>query len=144
MTTIIKSIRPKRFTQVSPTLTASAARQNMKQFLEEIREEMEQNYLEVPESDQYNRTGELLAGWSEPGALQVNADGSQGTLVNEVPHAVYVQGPRGGGRGPGQRQSQHNRSLGWKSITDVANRKRKQYLQIMNRAYKGGIIVGVD
>lgn len=143
MTTIIKSIRPKRFTQVSPTLTASASRQNMKQFLEEIRQEMEENYLDVPPSSEYNRTGRVLAGWSEPDALQVSADGSQGTLVNEVPYAVYVQGPRGGGRGSGQRQSSHNRSLGWKSITDVANAKRKQYLQIMNRAYKGGIIVGI-
>lgn len=142
MTAIIKAIRPRRFTQVSPTLTAGGARLNMKQFLEEIREEMEQNYLEVKESNEYRRTGELLAGWSEPDALQVSADGSVGTLINEVPYAVYVQGPRGGGRGPGQRQSRHNRSLGWKSITDVANAKRKQYLQVMNRAYKGGIIVG--
>lgn len=142
MTTIIKSIRPRRFTQVSPTLTASASKQNMKQFLEEIREEMEENYLSVPESQEYDRTGKLLAGWSEPDALTVSPDGSVGTLVNETPYAVYVQGPRGGGRGPGERQSQHNRSLGWKSITDVANAKRKQYLQIMNRAYKGGIIVG--
>lgn len=84
----------------------------------------------------YQRTRQLMEGWLNA-EISVSADGGEGILINRVPWATVAQGPRGGGRGPGARQSQLMRKLGWQSITDVTRKRAKLYQQIMNRAVQG-------
>lgn len=87
----------------------------------------------------YKRTYNLQRSWR----TVVAPDASYGLVFTDPgnpasKYAVFAQGPRGGGRGIGARQTRRMRSLGWKSITDVARERAKQYPTVMNRALKGG------
>lgn len=91
-------------------------------------------------SRRYKRTEILKKSWK----IILTPDGTNGFLINDAkqkgrPYAVFVQGPVGGGRGIGQRQTRLNRSKGWKSITDVTRARRKEFTTVMNRAVKGGV-----
>lgn len=81
--------------------------------------------------DKRNKSENMRGSWH----IDVNHDGSLGTLFNTASYAVYVQGPRGHGRGPGQRQAKKMRDRGWRSITDVARETYKEFTIVMNRAY---------
>lgn len=107
----------------------------MRRYLQGIAKEMEK-YPPKQNPGGYRRTHKLQEGWRRA-IIRVSADGATGELINPVPWAVYAQGPRGGGRGRGQRQTRLMRSLGWTSITDVSRKNAKRFQQIMNRALIG-------
>lgn len=139
----LKAIHPKRLQLVDATLTSARMRAGMKKYLELVAEEMQKYPPQRPKikySDKpwlrrrRRRTNKLKNGWKNPNAIKVSQDGSSGTLTNSVEYAVHVQGPRGGGREAYERQTQRSRDAGWQSITDVARRTRKEFVQIMNRS----------
>lgn len=133
MTVVLEVIRPKKYQLVDPQLVRSAVRRNMRQYLEEVKSILEYDYHLVPPGRTYIRTYNLQLGWE----VHVYNDGASGALTNDTPYAVFVQGPRGGGRSEGQRQSQMQRSRGWQSITDIARTTRPRFIQLMNRSVKG-------
>lgn len=88
--------------------------------------------VRVSRRGRYRRTKKLQKGWKIlPQGVGVSF------LYNDTPYSVYVQGPRGGGRGIGKRQTARNRAVGWKSVSDVARARVKEYPQLMNRAIEG-------
>lgn len=131
----LQAIRPKRFQQIEPTRTAVNLRRSMRRYLQGIAKELEK-YPTQANPNGYQRTNQLAEGWRNA-TIRVSADGSVGELINPVRWAVYAQGPIGGGRGKGQRQTRLMRSLGWTSITDVTRKNAKRFQQIMNRALSG-------
>lgn len=133
----LRSIRPKKFQQLNPERSRQNVRRSMRTYLKDIAKEMEK-YPPKRHPGGYQRTFVLQQGWKNA-HIEVSADGSQGILINEVPWAVIAQGPKGGGRGPGQRQSRLMRQLGWTSITDVSRKSAKRYQEIMNRALTGSV-----
>lgn len=130
MAVTLKAIRPKKFKNLDPTRTKANVRKGMQNYLESVKKQLQ----EYPEQKNtaYTRRYRLKRGWT----IAKN-DGTEGLLVNGIWYAVYAQGPRGGGRGKGERQTQIMRSLGWKSISDIARETRPRFKQIMNRAVKG-------
>lgn len=103
----------------------------MREYLNQIKDELNKGYQTVPESPRYYRTFNMYTGW----ITKVNYNGSEGELINIEPYAVYVVGPRGGSRGKGERQSRMQRERGWEGITDVTKRTKKNFVFLMNRAY---------
>lgn len=142
MSISLRAITPKRHLIGSPQSIKNNLRKEMVLYLLEVQAQMVQ-YPPKQERSQsgrrYKRTYKLGLGWLAPGAIDVNHDGTNGTLINRVPYAVYAQGPRGGGRGKGNRQTTYMRRIGWQSITDVARKTRKRYATLMNRAVKGSV-----
>lgn len=131
----LRAIRPNRFKQLNPQRSTQNVKRSMRRYLEGIAKEMEK-YPPKRNPGGYQRTFELQRGWKDP-IITIAPDGSSGTLVNPVKWATVAQGPHGGGRGPGQRQSRIMRSLGWQSITDVTRKSARQYRELMNRALTG-------
>lgn len=107
----------------------------MRRYLRGIAKEMEK-YPPKRNPGGYKRTYRLQEGWRNP-IIRIAPDGSYGELLNPVSWAVYAQGPHGGGRGKGQRQTRLMRSLGWTSITEVTHKNAKRFRQIMNQALLG-------
>ena len=100
-------------------------------YLKLVRDILRGDYGSVPPSPRYTRTYSIYNNWH----IYVSPDGSEGTLVNTTPWAVYVQGPRNvGGRGIGERQTAVMRARGWQSITDVARQTRPAFKQLLNRS----------
>lgn len=127
----LKAITPKKFQVIDPTKTTLALRKEMTAYLELVKKQL-QDYP-AQKRFKYVRTYNLKRGWS----IIISPDGTDGMLVNGIKYAVYVQGPRGGGRGRGEAQLARMRKLGWPSITDVARRTRPLFPTVMNRALKG-------
>lgn len=162
MGVILQAITPKRMFVDTNVLTKSI-KANMKQYTDSVKEELQKYPPEVPPQQRmspgnrvraeqaaamrgeefsapgrwrrYKRTKRLQGGWKSV----VTPDGSQGFVFNDVKYAVFVQGPKGGGRGVGQRQTKLNRSRGWKSISDISRAKAKEFETLMNRSVKGSI-----
>jgi hypothetical protein len=130
MPVALRAITPQRIFRITPREIAPNLRVAMETYLREVRTQLRQY---PPPSRQYQRTFRLRRGWH----ININPDGSRGELLNSTPYAVYVQGPRGGGRGIGERQTRRNRIKGWLSVTDVARLTRKRFDTIVNRAVKG-------
>ena len=126
----LKAIRPKRFNLIDPGRTIANIKKSQKRYLEEVKRQLNAGYSDVTPSPRYTRTNKLRDGW----IIEVSTDGSTGTLKNRAAHAVYAVGPRGGGRGRGERQAAFQRQRGWKSISDVARETRPRYVQLMNRS----------
>lgn len=135
MPTKLTAIRPKRFNLIDPPRLAANTRRSMKRYLQSVALQMTV-YPPNP-GVSYQRTRQLSNGWLSESSIRINQDGSEGTLTNPVKWAVYAQGPYGGGRGVGERQTARMRRLGWQSITDVARRTRPLYKELMNRALVG-------
>jgi hypothetical protein len=133
MTVTLQAIRPSRFDLISPERTQANVRRSMKRYLNEVKKILQENYNTVPTSPNYTRTHDLQQGWE----VSVSPDGSQGFLFNETPYAVFVQGPKGGGRGTGSRQTAAMRNRGWLSISDVARVTRPRFNELMNRSIQG-------
>lgn len=133
MTVKLEAIRPKKFALIDPDRTRANVRRSMKRYLDEIKAILQNNYYSVPNSKTYQRTHDLQRGWR----ITMSADGTDGFLYNDVDYAVFAQGPRGGGRGKGERQAQHMRARGWLSITDVARDTAPRFKQLMNRSVQG-------
>lgn len=131
MPVILKAITPKRVYKFDENKLKSDVRRNMTTYLNDVKRQLQQ--YPPQRNHTYQRTERLKRGWQ----VLVTADGSEGYLINDVRYAVYAQGPRGGGRGIGARQTRLMHSLGWPSITDVARATRKNYVDLMNRAVKG-------
>jgi hypothetical protein len=113
------------------------ASRGIRRYLEKVRDELRAGYDSVHENyNKYKRTDELYNSFH----IAIDANGQGGWLTNDATdkngklYAVYVIGPKGGGRGPGERQSQLQRQRGWPSITDVARRNKPFYRDVMNRA----------
>lgn len=68
----------------------------------------------------YRRTGDLGRNWRLRGPRR---SGTRiiAEAVNNIPYAVYVEGPRTGGRG--QRQTDVMRRKGWQNVTDETRRE---------------------
>lgn len=137
MTISLRAIRPKRFQLIDPIRTQVNVRRGIRRYLERVRDDLREGYDTVPEDyTKYKRTDELYYGFR----IVIDANGQGGTLYNDAKdkrgraYAVYVIGPKGGGRGIGERQSQLQRRRGWPSITDVARRNRPLFKQLMNRS----------
>lgn len=136
----MKSITPRRLFKMNGPAFVSASRANMRLYLKTVAIQM-RKYPPQQGNSNYVRTGLLKEGWSDA-SIQVNADGSEGTLINPVEYAGFVQGPRRHGERTeesGSHQSDRNRKLGWESITDVARRTRPYFENLMNRSIKAGI-----
>lgn len=131
----LKSIRPKRFQFVDPVRAVANVRRQQRRYAQAVAKKMEE-YPPKQNPGGYQRTYQLKRGWAKP-QITVSFDGSTMTMVNPVAWAVYAQGPRGGGRGKGERQTARMRALGWQSITDVARETAPLYAQLMNRAIRG-------
>jgi hypothetical protein len=131
----LQAIRPQKFQQLNPTRTAYNLRRSMRRYLQGIAKEM-QKYPPQANPNGYHRTYKLHDGWAEA-IIHIAPDGSYGELINPVKWAVYAQGPYGGGRGKGERQTRLMRLLGWVSITDVTRKNAKRFQEIMNRAIQG-------
>lgn len=127
---VLQSISTKRFASLDSARITGSVRTNMRRYLEAVKRIMQEDYGRVPPGKTYVRTGLLGDSW----VITVSADGAEGTLENTAEYGVFVQGPRGGGRGPGERQAQQLRSRGWKSISDVVRDQHASYVGIMNRS----------
>lgn len=133
----LESITPKQ-RAIALQTTTRGLRQGMRQYLVEVRREL-MEYPPPKTPTTYTRTGELRRGWAEA-SLDISADGTEGTIVNEVPYAGYVQGPRkfkgldedviGGNE---VIQTNMHAQTGWKSVSDVARKTAPRFRQIMNR-----------
>lgn len=131
----LRAIRPTKFRLIDPAKTEQEIRGGLRQYLNEVKTILQADYGKVAPSPNYTRTGKTGAGW------QVSVPShNYGELTNVTPYAVFVQGPFGGGRGIGSRQTRLNRSKGWQSITDVARSTSKRYAQIMNRSIQPRIL----
>lgn len=126
------SIRPKRFQLIDPDRTAANVRRAQYRYLRAVAARLAIYPPKHPGS-RYVRTFRLQHSWDNP-RIDVSADGSTATMVNPLFYAGYAEGPRGGGRGIGERQTRLMRSRGWPSISDVAREMRPAYKQLMNRA----------
>ena len=134
----LRAIRPKRFRVIDPIRTETEVRAGIRIYLEEVKQELQNDYNKVPPGRTYKRkgySGGVRGGWK----ISVPSH-NYGLLINDVPWAVYVQGPFGGGRGKGSRQARNMRSRGWQSITEVSRRTRKHFEQLMNRAVHPRVI----
>jgi hypothetical protein len=132
MTTVLKAIRPRRLQLVDPDHVYSNVSHGLEAYLNSVKKKMQGDYGRVTPKPNYTRTQRLYRGW-EIHMLQPGV----GELVNNTPYAVYAQGPRSHGQGPGAHQAAAMRRRGWRSITDVARDTKKDYYEIMNRAVKG-------
>lgn len=73
------------------------------------------------------RTGRYALGWANPPVFTSDSF----VLVNPVPYAVYVGGPKRGSHIPGKRQALHMKDRGWNSISDVGRAvTRRQLLRL--------------
>lgn len=133
MVASLKAITPKRTGLQRTEALRENSRRAMQEYLKIIAYDL--SHYPPQKGHRYVRTNRLHEGWLAPDAIEVSSDGAQGTLVNRTPYAVYAQGPRGSGRGRGERQTRLMRSLGWQSITDVAKKHRPFFPGKMNRAY---------
>jgi hypothetical protein len=131
----ITSIRPKRFQLIDPDRAVVNVRRSQRRYLQAVAARLAIYPPQHPGS-KYKRTYKLQGGWKNPN-IEVSSDGSTATMVNPVAWAVYANGPKGGSRGIGERQSRRMRALGWPSITDVARELRPLYSQLMNRSIRG-------
>lgn len=125
------AIRPKRFDIVN--IDRPALERANRQYALDIGKKMADYPPQRPST--YRRTGDYGRGWFAPGSIKASA--SEVTLVNRIPYAVYVGGPKYGGRGKGERQTTDMRKRGWKSISDVARSEKKRYVQLVNKALRG-------
>lgn len=131
----LKAIRPKKFKVIDPGHVSTELRAAMRLYLNQVKLELIADYAKVPPGKTYIRTRDLARGWK----IRIPSD-NFGELTNSVRYAVYVQGPHGGGRASGSRQAAFHRRRGWQSVSDVARRTRKQYVQLMNRAVRPRIL----
>lgn len=132
----LRAITPKPRRLFDGTKIQRNASRGIRRYLEKVRDELREGYEKSPGSARYKRTDELYNGFK----IAIDSNGQGGWLINDATdkngklYAVYVIGPRGGGRGPGERQAAHMRKLNWPSITDVARRNAPFYRDVMNRA----------
>lgn len=132
----LRAITPKSRRIFDGTTIQRNASRGIKRYLEKVKEELQDGYNKAEVSPNYRRTDKLYEGFH----ISIDANGQGGWLTNDAEdkngklYAVYVIGPRGGGRGQGERQSQLQRSRGWPSVTDVARRNAPFYKDVMNRA----------
>ncbi len=74
----------------------------------------------------YRRTGTLGRGWT----TDVDQGGKRGTIGNQVPYAIYVQGPR---------QVWFHEARNWLTIEDVAKGEAKAVREIFEDEYRKAI-----
>lgn len=136
----LKAITPRRLYRFEPNLTRKQARRAMEKYLEKVKYELQSGYRNVPGSPKYQRTYNLFDSFE----ITVNQSGTKGELINTQPYAVYVIGPRSGGRGIGSRQARHMRQRGWQSVSDVARKLAPEYRTVMNRSIQPRFVTTAD
>lgn len=129
----LQAIRPKRFEVIDPARAAADLIRVNTQYALAVGKRMAKYPPQRP--TKYRRTGNYGRGWTAPGSI--NAKPNEVTLVNRVGYAVYVGGPKGGGRGKGERQTKVMREKGWESISDAARQEVKNWEQLVNRSIRG-------
>jgi hypothetical protein len=146
MTVSLKAIRPSKFKTINAAVTKQAARDGIKEYLNEVKQIMKDNYNTAQEGKYKRRNTGKRGGYTGVGGSWVVSVRSHnfGVLTNDAkdergrPLAAFVQGPRRGRVGP-DFQSQEMRDRGWKPITDVVRATAKRYEEIMNRKIRGGV-----
>lgn len=133
----LRAITPKPRRIFNETTILRDTSRGMRQYLERVRDELRKGYdLVYENTDTYKRTDTLYNSFH----ISIDPGGQGGNLLNDARdprgkfYAVYVIGPKGGGRGKGERQSELQRQRGWPSITDVARRNAPYFHDVMNRA----------
>lgn len=133
MTVKLVAITP-RSVRRDPNTIRNELNGNMRSYLELCKKLVSEYPAQQPDS-RYVRTGTLGRGWE----IKVKRFAVEGTLTNDTPYAVFASGPYGQGirNAKYERQTILMRSLGWKSITDVARETRPIYVGLVNRSIKG-------
>lgn len=136
----LRAIIPKRLAVIDGRQVSRDVPIVLNAYAQRLRARLQKYPAQLPTVSGYRRTGDLGRGWSAPGSLTIR--GAEMILVNRTAHAVYVQGPRPGGRRPGTRQAAEMRRRGWPNVSDVAREERKQFPVVANRAIRGRPGVG--
>lgn len=131
MAVSLKAIVPRTFRVINPARVEVEMRAGMREYLEEVKKIMQDNYNTAEPSPAYTRTNKMRRGW----VVAVRSN-NFGELTNSVRYAGLVQGPNRPSVNERVRQQARFRRRGWKSISDVARETRHSYARTMNRRIK--------
>lgn len=131
MAVSLRAIRPRAFRLIVPTRVEVEARAGMREYLEEVKKIMQDNYNTARPSPGYTRTNTMRKGWRV-----IVRSNNFGDLVNAVHYTSLVQGPNRNTTTGRVTQQARFRERGWLSISDVARNTKKRYARIMNRRIK--------
>jgi hypothetical protein len=128
MSVSLRAIVPKKFRIINPGRVEIEMRAGMREYLEEVKKIMQDNYETAEPSPSYTRTNKMRRGWRV--AVRSN---NFGELTNSVRYTGLVQGPNRPSVNERVRQQARFRRRGWKSISDVVRDTKHRYERVMNR-----------
>ena len=131
MAVSLRAIRPRVFRVIIPTRVDIEARAGMREYLDEVKKIMQDNYETARSSPGYTRTNRMRKGWK----VRVPSN-NFGDLINDVRYTSLVQGPNRNTTTGRVLQQARFRERGWLSISDVARDTKHRYERIMNRRIK--------
>lgn len=141
MTIRIEAIIPKAGTPLNARDVQTGVDRWLRDFAFAVVREMQEYpparpWKRPPPRSGPRRGGRRTGNYGRTWGVSVRYTSNTVTITNPVPYAVYVGGPRKGGRG--QRQARFMRDRGWKSISDVAPTIARRLTPVLIRRITGG------